>query len=187
MKKVLAALKQMVKRIVIKKSVKSIGKEVLTKPSLIKRVLSLFSVKGILIVAALAVVALIIYYGFGLGKGNGMGDSKGDGNSKFVSNQQNVVVEDNKTETVEEQPTPTLKPEEEATDVFEGAILNITVMGNDYIYDNERITMDELIKVFDEVEGSLVVEVVDDNSSLRAYNKLLDKLEELKIDYVEKQ
>ena len=36
-----------------------------------------------------------------------------------------------------------------------------------------------------EMEENVVVEIKDDNASLRAYNTLLDKLEEMEMDYIE--
>ena len=37
-----------------------------------------------------------------------------------------------------------------------------------------------------DAEGKLVVEVKDDNASLKAYNNLLDGLDAVNIEYVEK-
>ena len=50
----------------------------------------------------------------------------------------------------------------------------------------ERITLDDFISKVKEIEGDLVVEVKDDKASLKAYNSLIDRLEELKASIIEK-
>ena len=105
----------------------------------------------LLVVAALAVVAIFAFKGFGFGGGNG--DSEGSGiadNSDAVS-----VVE-------------------------ELEYINVTVSGNEYIYDNKKVTLDELIdsiKSLDKNEGS----------SLKAYKALKAKLSENSISFIEAQ
>ena len=152
-----------------------------------KNLLKVFGLKNLLIAALAITVVVLICYGIGGGFGGGAGSGEGSGNSKVkVSDESSTVTE------VVEEVTPTTEPIEELSemqageDVFEGAVLAINVVGNDYFYNNERITLEDFMVIAKEVEGKLVVEVKDDNASLKAYNNLLDELDSVNIDYVEK-
>lgn len=153
-----------------------------------KNLLKIFGFKNLLIAALAVTLVVLVCYGLGAGFGGGAGSGEGDGNSKVKADGESSSV----IEIVEEDVTPTIEPTEEATeeqdgaDVFEGAVLAINVVGNDYFYNNERILLEDFILVVKDVEGKVVVEVKDDNASLRAYNGLLDKLDEMDIDYIEK-
>ena len=111
----------------------------------------------------LFIVFLIISIGFGIGKGKGFGD----GNSK--------------DEVKESQEKAETKDDSEETLVFE-----VSVVKSDYFYDNDRIELDDFIKIVQESDEKCIVKIKDDRASLKAYNRLTDKLEELKIEYVEK-
>lgn len=152
-----------------------------------KNLLKVFGLKNLLIAALAITVVVLICYGIGGGFGGGAGSGEGSGNSKVkVSDESSTVTE------VVEEVTPTTEPIEESSemqageDVFDGAVLAINVVGNDYFYNNERITLEDFMVIAKEVEGKLVVEVKDDNASLKAYNNLLDELDSVNIDYVEK-
>lgn len=152
-----------------------------------KNLLKVFGFKNLLIAALAITVVVLICYGIGGGFGGGAGAGEGFGNSKIkVSDESSTVTE------VVEEVTPTTEPIEESLemqegeDVFEGAVLAINVVGNDYFYNNERITLEDFMVIAKEIEGKLVVEVKDDNASLKAYNNLLDELDAVNIDYVEK-
>lgn len=137
--------------------------------------------KTVLIVVAVFIVAFMLGYGIGLGVGNGMGDGTGDGNTAVESSAE--VVEEQEEEEVE------AENEEKTTEV--GAettrIIEVTIVGSDYFYENERIIFDDLIAVIAEAEaeGELVVKIVDDNASLNAYDALINKLEDMYVDYTE--
>ena len=137
--------------------------------------------KTVLIVVAVFIVAFMLGYGIGLGVGNGMGDDTGDGNTAVESSAE--VVEEQEEEEVE------AENEEKTTEV--GAettrIIEVTIVGSDYFYENERIIFDDLIAVIAEAEaeGELVVKIVDDNASLNAYDALINKLEDMYVDYTE--
>lgn len=152
-----------------------------------KNLLKVFGLKNLLIAALVVTVVVLICFGIGGGFGGGAGSGEGSGNSKVEVSDENSIV----TEVVEEV-TPTTEPIEELSemqegeDVFEGAVLAINVVGNDYFYNNERITLEDFMTIAKEIEGKLGVEVKDDNASLRAYDKLLDELDAVNIDYVEK-
>ena len=137
--------------------------------------------KTVLIVVAVFIVAFMLGYGIGLGVGNGMGDDTGDGNTAVESSAE--VVEEQEEEEVEaENAEKTTEVGAETTRVIE-----VTIVGSDYFYENERIIFDDLIAVIAEAEaeGELVVKIVDDNASLNAYDALINKLEDMYVDYTE--
>ena len=118
----------------------------------------------LLVVAALAVVAVFAFKGFGFGGGNG--DSEGSGiadNSNAVS-----VVE-------------------------ELEYINVTVSGNEYIYDNKKVTLDDLryigenVPTIKSLDKNLPVKIADEGSSLKAYKALKAKLSENSISFIEAQ
>ena len=115
------------------------------------------------------------------------GSGEGSGNSKVMVSDENSTVKE-----VVEEVTSTSEPIEETSevqdgeDVFDGAVLAINVVGNDYFYNNERISLEDFMAIAKDAEGKLVVEVKDDNASLKAYNNLLDGLDAVNIEYVEK-
>ncbi|MBQ7007760.1 MAG: hypothetical protein IJN05_00960 [Ruminococcus sp.] len=158
------------------------GKNI-TKVKKIGKLGKILNIKTILIVAAIAVIVLILYYGIGLGFGGGIGDGKGDGNNKNKSNKN----PDSITEVIDDSAIITTESvKEEGEDIFEGAIFAITVAENDYFYNNERVSLDAFLDIVNKAEKNLVVEIKDDNASLKAYNNLLDKLDQMNIDYIEK-
>lgn len=129
--------------------------------------------KILLVIVVIVIIAIAVMLGLGLGFGNGTGDGKGDGKP-------NTVQEDSK---IDESEKPTEKNAEEDN---KGVIIKVSVVGNEYFYENERITLDDFISKVKEIEGDLVVEVIDDKASLKAYNSLIDRLEELKASIIEK-
>jgi len=148
-----------------------------------------FSIIGIVIaivvVAIIAVVVYAIWHGIGAGKGNGAGDGEGDGNTKIVTNQESAADEENDT-IIEEEDVETQEENENANDTLEGAVVKISVFGNEYLHESERITLDDFIIMIKSIDGDVVVQIKDDNASLKAYNALIDRLEEENISYVEK-
>ena len=144
----------------------------------------------IAVVLVVAVVAVVLLFGKGGGTGGGAGEGEGDGNTKVVTNQTSSSNEENDTvvpveEKEEEEKEETEEQNKGATDTFEGAVIKISVVESEYFYDNERITLDDFMIILHGIESDLVVEVKDDNASLRAYNELIERLEEEKIRYVE--
>ena len=53
------------------------------------------------------------------------------------------------------------------------------------LYTVGRISLDDFITKIKE-EGEILVEVRDDNASLKAYNSLINKLKEFKIPFTER-
>ena len=63
--------------------------------------------------------------------------------------------------------------------------VQITVSGNEYIYENKTVSFDEIGKIIDDFGDNYVVEVYDDSASEKAYKALIEKLKELNISYTE--
>lgn len=140
-------------------------------PLVFKKIVSLLSPKFLVVMGAVVLVVAILYFGFGGGFGGGNGNENGEGNTKVTE----ATLEEMKE-----------KPTDKNADDSKGAILAITIVGNDYFYQNERMDLETLLDTIKQVESNFVVEITDDNASLRAYNDLIDKLEKSYIRYVEK-
>jgi ABC-type antimicrobial peptide transport system permease subunit len=129
---------------------------------------------GILIAIIIVIVIFTLLgnglgFGFGKGKGDGSGEGTRDNNTSTVSD----ATEDNET-----------KPTTE--DVDKAATIAVTVFENDYIYQNKKTSLNDFIKELKVIDYAFVVEVTDDNASLKAYNNLIEDLEEESIEYTEK-
>ena len=59
-------------------------------------------------------------------------------------------------------------------------------MESDYFYNNDRIELDDVESMLKATTGEFIVEIKEDKASLKAYNKLVEKLEELGVNYIEK-
>lgn len=113
----------------------------------------------ILLVAVIAVaVGVFAFKGFGFGGGNGDGEGSG-----IADNSNTVSV------------------------VEELEYINVTVSGNEYIYDNKKVTLDELIDSIKSLDKNLPVKIADEDSSLKAYKALKAKLSENSISFIEAQ
>lgn len=127
---------------------------------------------GILIAIIIVVVIFALLgngLGFGFGKGDGSGEGTRDNNTSTVSDA-----------TVDNETKPTTE------DVDKAATIAVTVFENDYIYQNKKTSLDDFIKELKVIDYAFVVEVTDDNASLKAYNNLIEALEEESIEYTEK-
>lgn len=120
----------------------------------------------IIIIAAVVVVAAVVI-GFltdGFGLGGGQGDSEGEGN---VSDSQSSDTE---------APEPVLE---------ELDFLNVTVSESEYLYQNSRFQLDELIDRLLTDAADTKVKITDENASKRAYESLIAALKDKKIHYIE--
>lgn len=121
----------------------------------------------IVILLLIAAIALLIFFllkgGIGFGKGNGKGDSKS------ISSVSEAVKDEDTTEIT--------------TEKIE--YISVTVSGNDYIYQNKNISLDELVKDIDKFGGDLPVKITDDNASKNSYSELVDAFKEHSIKYIE--
>lgn len=114
---------------------------------------------GLIVTLLVVVAAAVIFFackGFGLGGGNG--DNNG---SDTQDNSSNASV------------------------VEELEYINVTVSGNEYIYDNRKVTLDELIESIKSLDRNIPVKITDEGSSLKAYKALKTKLSENNISFIE--
>lgn len=132
------------------------------------------------ILALLVILAIIILFllgGLGWGTGGGSGEGKegkeGNESTRTEETQESPKIENNET------PSPEEETEEKET------IIKVSVVESDYFYDSERVDLDTLAEIIQEFDEKPTVKIIDDNASLKAYNKLLDRLEELEISYLE--
>ena len=114
---------------------------------------------GLIILLVVAALAIVAAFkGFGFGGGNGDGEGSG-----IADNSNTVSV------------------------VEELEYINVTVSGNEYIYDNKKVTLDELIDSIKSLDKNLPVKIADEGSSLKAYKALKAKLSENSISFIEAQ
>ena len=135
--------------------------------------------KILAIIVVIVVIAVVAMLGIGLGFGKGSGNGSGDG--KTNTSQEAINTEEHNT--VEKQ---TEVAQDDVENDSEDTIIKVSVVGNEYFYENERVSLDDFISKLEKLEGEVVVEVKDDKASLRAYNNLIKKLEKLKILFTEK-
>ena len=140
-------------------------------PTIFHTLRKVLSLKTLLVVGVVVAIVAILYLGIGGGIGGGKGEGEGAGTIETSQNSQEDTTEE-KTEY--------------NGDEYEGAIFDVTVAGNDYFFKNERIELEKLLDSFDDVKGPFVVEIKDDNASLKAYKALTDRLDNLYIRYIEK-
>ena len=122
--------------------------------------------KLIVIVAAIIIILSLLGIGLGFGRGAGKGAESVPGNTSVSS-----------------QTSGSLSQSENILN--DRKIISISVVDNDYSYENKRIALEELTRILAEIEPDFVVEITDDNASLKAYNRLLDALDSLSIPYTE--
>lgn len=114
---------------------------------------------GLIIALVAMVVAAVVFFackGFGLGGGNGNGEGSD-------------VADDSDAVSV----------------VEKLEYINVTVSGNEYIYDNKKVTLDELVDSIKSLDRNLPVKIADEGSSLKAYKELKTKLSENNISFIE--
>lgn len=121
------------------------------------------------IVLAVIVVGVLIWgLGFGgFGFGGGKGDGEGSGNVETVGSEQ--PAETSIT-------TPVIEELE---------YIEITVSGNEYLYQNSKYTLDDLISELTSQELAAPVKITDENSSIKAYKALKSALSDNNIHYIE--
>lgn len=116
------------------------------------------------ILVTVVIVAVIIFACGGLGFGGGKGDGIGEGSVSAI-------------EVFEEQTEITTE---------EIQYINITISGSDYIYQNQNLSLDEIINNI-LADKEIPVKITDDNASLRAYDSLVKSLKDNNIKYIEQE
>ena len=103
-------------------------------------------------IIALAIWAFLHFKGFG---GFGKESEKGKNNDTSVS--ETTTVEDKQLESAE-----------------------ITVSGNDYLYNNEKLSLEKLVAEISKLDKSTEITITsDDTAAKNTVDELTDKLEEL--------
>ena len=125
---------------------------------------------GVLIIA---IILSIFFNGFGLGFGK-------------VPEKDNEKVEKSDTVSESKQVQDTSEVKTKEDQIKQVSVYVISVVKNDYIYNNISIELDEFLESIEDITENIIIEIIDDKASLKAYTKLTERLEELKIPYVEK-
>lgn len=116
-------------------------------------------------VIAIVIVGIILY-AFG---GKGFGGGKGDGEGSNSVPAESIISE-------------SLQPETESIEY-----INITVSGSDYLFQNRKLTVDELVTELTGGEERFPVKITDDGASIKAYDTLVGILKDNDIRYIEQE
>ena len=121
---------------------------------------------AILVIVAVAVGAYLLGKG-GLGFGGGKGDGEGDGDAVAA------------IATVSEE-------EEEKPETEEITTVELRVNGNEYIYNNDKYSLDEVQALVDKIKelDDISVKLVDDNASEKAFQAIEHALKDTNIRIV---
>lgn len=114
-------------------------------------------------IVVIVVVAAVFWLGFGIGKGKGKGGQEGDGDTVEVSEEAEEI-------------TPITEEME---------YLTVSISGSDYIYQNSKVSLDELMTQLTNSSVNVPVRIADDNASRNAYTDLIEALREKHIRYIE--
>ena len=124
---------------------------------------------GIPLAAAILLAASLLGAGLGFGPGGSGGEAAATGPQPQKETAPQTI--------------PTEAPATESAAQEELTRVDVSVVGNDYFYQNKRLSLAQLLERLDALEGAFVVVITDDNASLKAYNALTDALGENKIAY----
>lgn len=127
--------------------------------------LIIISIVGIIVIGIL--IWRLCSCGFGVDSGKGDGEATGNTEAETTVSEQ--VVETTIT-------TPVIEELE---------YIEITVSGNEYLYQNSKYTLDDLIKVLTNQELVNTVKITDEKASLKAYETLITALSDNNIHYIE--
>ncbi len=127
----------------------------------------------ILLFAAVVIAIFLLLHGLGFGMGFGFGNRSGDKDGTSTKNTKQIVLEvqDNTEQESDEENTTVIK---------------VSVVENEYFYENEKISFDNLIERISSTEGKMIVEIKDENASKNAYESLINYLDDNSIQYLEK-
>lgn len=121
---------------------------------------------AIIVIAVVAVGAFLLGKG-GLGFGGGKGDGEGDGDAVAA------------VATVSEE-------EEEKPEIEEITSVELRINGNEYIYNNNKYTIDELQTLVEKIKelDDISVKLIDDDASEKAYQAIEKALKDSSIKIV---
>ena len=106
----------------------------------------------LVLIIIIIVLVLILKFGFGLGTGNGSGTGDGNNGAQTKSGEMSNDLE---LEQVNEKNNNN-STTESVEDVSDVVIVKISVAGNDYIYDSDKLTIDELMSRLDKMDNYIV-------------------------------
>lgn len=136
----------------------------------------------VLIIILVLVIAIAVLFfitgGFGLGKGKGNGND-----DEAVPANAEISAEASETSVASEETT---------VETQETQYIEITVSGNEYIYQNSKHSLEELVDMVvsvgmnDDGTAKFDVALTNDNASLNAYNNLSAALKEKGFTVIDK-
>ena len=136
------------------------------------------------IIGVIVVIFTVVVAGFfllggceGFGLGGGKGD--GDGNNKTETPSQTVSskLEENSDVSTEVSSKESVVSEEES-EQSEPKKVEITVSGRDYLYQNNKISLDDFMKELEKYEKDTEIVITSDNTAAKnTMDDLTDKLD----------
>ena len=142
-----------------------------------KKVLGLIVLLIIIAIVIFILVSLGPGMGFGKGSVQGEGDGTGEGTGDYTASTEfNGTNNQETTAPIATTPSQPNSP----------TIVAISVVEGKYLYQNKTISLDDFLAELSSFEEAFIVEITDDNATLRAYNKLIDLLKENSINFLEK-
>lgn len=126
----------------------------------------------IIIIIIFAVLFLLSRHGFGFGKGNNSSDSSAV--PAIAQIQEPEISSDNTVSTT----TSTTAAEN---------YIEVKIDENNYLYNNTKYSVENIDQLIDELNKNTdsIVKIVENEASLKAYNTLIDRLNENKISYID--
>ena len=132
-------------------------------------------------VATVTVAAVAVLMLLNLGPG-GFGDGSGSGTGNAAS--PTTAVQAVQTEAPARHET---QPQTAAETEPEKQVILVTISENDYLCDNRKYTLEALLAYLTGLDGDILVEIREDNASLRASRDLTDSLTEHGILFAQQQ
>lgn len=137
------------------------------------------AVAGVGVLGAL-IAGLLFLNGKGLGFGNGFGlfdQNSGTGSSAVESSAAESSVAESSEESSEEESSAA------ETTVEEKTYVDVTVKGNEYLYQNSTIELSALTDELKKLDAGITVRITDENASKNAYDDLTAALDAEKLSY----
>lgn len=127
---------------------------------------------GALSFIIIVVILIMLFFGKGAGLGNGF---------------RNLIQKEGQDEVVDQNDSVTsnIDEESEANDEIDNTLVKVNVVENDYFYENEKISLEELLIKLKSIRQDFTVEINDENASKNAYEALINAFKENSIKYVE--
>ena len=123
-----------------------------------KKIVGIISALVIILVAAFCLLGGCD--GFGKGDGNGSGEGSGE-------NSVTSTEEVSQTEQAQSSLNESSAESVESTESSEGMKVEITVSGRDYIYQNNKVTLDELIEGLRQLGGDIEILITSDETATK--------------------